>query len=124
MTVHVAETDEQAFEDLYASGADQRRPAYSTSNRALDEAVAVAGYYGRDTQTQRGRLETYALKERVELGQTLVGNPATVVGQIRTIRDEVGAGILDLQFAPVGRDKVLRAIELFGTQVLPRIREL
>jgi alkanesulfonate monooxygenase SsuD/methylene tetrahydromethanopterin reductase-like flavin-dependent oxidoreductase (luciferase family) len=118
MTVHVAETDEQAFADLYASGADQRRPAYSTSNRALDDAVASAGYYGRDAETQRGRLETYALKERIELGQT------TVLGQIRTIRDEVGAGILDVQFTPVGREKTLRAIELFGTQVLPRMHEL
>jgi len=124
MTVHVAETDEQAFADLYASGADQRRPAYSTSNRALDEAVATAGYYGRDTETQRGRLETYALKERIELGQTLVGSPETVLGQIRTLRDEVGTGILDLQFAPVGREKVLAAIELFGTKVLPRMHEL
>jgi alkanesulfonate monooxygenase SsuD/methylene tetrahydromethanopterin reductase-like flavin-dependent oxidoreductase (luciferase family) len=124
MAVHVAETDEQAFEDLYAAGADQRRPAYSTSNRALDDAVAGAGYYGRDAETQRGRLQTYGLKERVELGQTLVGGPETVLSQIRTIREEVGAGILDLQFAPVGREKVLGAIELFGTKVLPRMHEL
>ncbi|MDP8922106.1 MAG: LLM class flavin-dependent oxidoreductase [Chloroflexota bacterium] len=122
--VHVAATDEQAIEDLRASGAAERRPAYSTSNRALDEAVASAGYYGRDTRTQRGRLETRALDERIALGQLLVGSPDTVVAQIGRIRDELGAGILDLTFQPVGQEKTLRAIELFGTSILPRIREL
>jgi alkanesulfonate monooxygenase SsuD/methylene tetrahydromethanopterin reductase-like flavin-dependent oxidoreductase (luciferase family) len=120
----VAETDEQAVEDLRATGADQRRPAYSTSNRALDDAVASAGYYGRETATQRSRLETHALQERIELGQILVGSPDTVLSQIRTIRDEVGAGILDLMFQPVGREKTLQAIEQFGTKVLPRMRDL
>jgi alkanesulfonate monooxygenase SsuD/methylene tetrahydromethanopterin reductase-like flavin-dependent oxidoreductase (luciferase family) len=124
VAVHVAESDERAIEDLRASGADQRRPAYSTSNRALDNAVASAGYYGRDTATQRSRLETHELPERIELGQLLVGSPDTVVSQIRIIRDELGAGILDLMFRPVGREKTLGAIELFGTEVLPRIREL
>jgi hypothetical protein len=46
------------------------------------------------------------------------------VSQIRIIRAELGAGILDLMFQPVGREKTLGAIELFGTEVLPRIREL
>ena len=54
----------------------------------------------------------------------LAGSPETVLGQIRTISEKLGAGILDLIFQPVGRDKTLRAIELFGTRVLPRMREL
>ena len=40
------------------------------------------------------------------------------------IRGELDAGILDLNFLPVSRDKILRSIELFGTKVLPRMREL
>jgi alkanesulfonate monooxygenase SsuD/methylene tetrahydromethanopterin reductase-like flavin-dependent oxidoreductase (luciferase family) len=124
VSIHVADSDEQAVEDLRATGADQRRPAYSTSNRALDDAVASAGYYGRETATQRSRLETFGLRERIELGQILVGSPDTVLSQIRTIRDEVGAGILDLMFQPVGREKTLQAIERFGTKVLPRMRDL
>lgn len=124
LSVHVAATDEQAIEDLYAAGAHERRQAYSTSNRALDDAVAGAGYYGRDTPTQRGRLEAYELNERIQLGQLLVGSPETVLRQVQTIRDEVGAGILDLTFAPVGQEKMLGAIERFGTEVLPRLREL
>jgi len=49
---------------------------------------------------------------------------ATAGLQIRSIRDQLGCGVLDLIFQPVGGDKVRRAIELFGTQVLPRIRDL
>jgi alkanesulfonate monooxygenase SsuD/methylene tetrahydromethanopterin reductase-like flavin-dependent oxidoreductase (luciferase family) len=124
LSVHVAETDQQAHDELVAAGAQQRRPAYSTSNRAVDDAVAGAGYYGRQATTQRGRLETYELDQRIELGQMLAGSPDTVLSQIRTIRDVLGAGILDLNFQPVGRDKTLHAIELFGTKVLPRLREL
>ena len=112
------------MEDLYASGAAERRPAYSTSNRALDDAVASAGYYGRDTVRQRGRLETYELEKRIEFGQLLAGSPDTVLSQVRWIRDELGAGILDLIFQPVGRDKQRKSMELFGTQVLPRMRDL
>ena len=41
-----------------------------------------------------------------------------------TLHSQLGAGILDLIFQPVGRDKTLKSIELFGTQVLPNIREL
>jgi alkanesulfonate monooxygenase SsuD/methylene tetrahydromethanopterin reductase-like flavin-dependent oxidoreductase (luciferase family) len=57
------------------------------------------------------------------LGQLLVGSPATVLEQIRSVRDTLGRGILDLIFQPVGRDKTLKAIELFGTQVLPCMRD-
>ncbi|MBV8086710.1 MAG: LLM class flavin-dependent oxidoreductase, partial [Chloroflexi bacterium] len=45
-TIHLADTDEQAIEDLMSSGGNERRPAYSTSNRAVDDGAAGAGYYG------------------------------------------------------------------------------
>jgi alkanesulfonate monooxygenase SsuD/methylene tetrahydromethanopterin reductase-like flavin-dependent oxidoreductase (luciferase family) len=124
LSVHVADTDEQAHDDLTASGAGELRAGFALSNRALDDAVAQQGYYGRDAENQRGRLRPHDLASRIELGQLLAGSPATVVSQIRTIRDELGAGVLDLIFQPVGRDKVLKSIELFGTQVLPAIRGL
>ncbi|MDE3075078.1 MAG: LLM class flavin-dependent oxidoreductase [Chloroflexota bacterium] len=121
--IHVADTDEQAMEDLQPLA--QRRGSYSTSNKALDEVAASAGYYGRDTATQRGRLEGgRSLQERIERGELLAGGPATVAAQIRSMRHELGCGILDLIFSPLGRDKTLRALELFGTKVLPAIREL
>ena len=117
LPVHVADTDEQAIEDLRVSGAAAGPASYTANNRAVGEAVARAGYYGRDAATQRGRTQVRDLKERVELGQLLVGGPETVLAQIRAIRGELDAGILDLNFLPVSRDKILRSIELFGTKV-------
>jgi alkanesulfonate monooxygenase SsuD/methylene tetrahydromethanopterin reductase-like flavin-dependent oxidoreductase (luciferase family) len=124
LSVHVADTDEQAIDDLLASGAAERRVGFSQSNRALDDTAANLGYYGRDVENQRGRLQPHDLNERIELGQLLVGSPPTVLNQVRTVRDALGCGILDLIFQPVGREKTLKAIELFGTDVLPRMRDL
>ena len=126
VAVHVADSDEQAMEDLMASGAATHRGSFALANKALDDAAAGAGYYGRDALTQRERLrmQMRALDERIEAGQILVGGPDRVLSQIKWVRDELGAGILDLTFAPVGRDKTLQAIELFGEKVLPRMHEL
>ena len=124
LSAYVAETDEQAMADLRDSGADRLRPAYSSANLAIDNAAAEAGFYGRDTATQRGRVQARPLEERIALGQLLAGSPDTVFTQVRSIRDQLGTGILDLTFMPIGREKTLRAIELFGTKVLPRMREL
>jgi alkanesulfonate monooxygenase SsuD/methylene tetrahydromethanopterin reductase-like flavin-dependent oxidoreductase (luciferase family) len=124
LPVHVAETDEQAIEDLRASAVTAGPASYTGSNRAVSQAVASAGYYGRDAVAQRGRLQARGLEERVELGQLLVGGPDTVLAQIHAIRGALDAGILDLNFLAISPDKILRAIELFGTKVLPRIREL
>jgi alkanesulfonate monooxygenase SsuD/methylene tetrahydromethanopterin reductase-like flavin-dependent oxidoreductase (luciferase family) len=122
--VHVSDTMDQAMDDLLAAGATQRRPGYAMSNQALNSAAASAGYYGRDAQTQQHRLQTLEFKDRIELGQLIVGDPDHVLDRIRWIQAELGAGILDITFSPVGRDKTLKALELFGTQVLPRMHEL
>jgi alkanesulfonate monooxygenase SsuD/methylene tetrahydromethanopterin reductase-like flavin-dependent oxidoreductase (luciferase family) len=56
-----------------------------------------------------------------------IGGPDTVVEQIERCRDEVGAGVLDLMFQiPVsdGLGFLMRSLELFGTKVLPRIRDI
>ena len=122
--VHVAATDEQAMEDLQGSAATAGPAAYTGSNRAVNEAVASAGYYGRDAAAQRGRIQARGLEERIALGQLLVGGPDTVLAQIRAVHAALGAGILDLNFLAVSRDAILRAIELFGTKVLPRMHEM
>jgi alkanesulfonate monooxygenase SsuD/methylene tetrahydromethanopterin reductase-like flavin-dependent oxidoreductase (luciferase family) len=126
VTAHVAETDEQALEELLASGANVPRRGFSASNRRLEDAVAGAGYYGRDAVTQRGRIDAQSrpVAERIEHGQLLAGSPDTVLAQARRIREEVGAGILEVVFSPMGRERTLRSIELFGTRVLPELHEI
>jgi alkanesulfonate monooxygenase SsuD/methylene tetrahydromethanopterin reductase-like flavin-dependent oxidoreductase (luciferase family) len=61
------------------------------------------------------------------LPTTFVGGPDAVVEQVRRCREEVGAGVIDFSFQnpwPDDRDGVLRALDLFGEKVLPRIRDV
>ena len=61
------------------------------------------------------------------LPTNFVGSPDTVVKQLQRCRDEVGVGVVDLAFQSATPDDpqgVVRAIELFGKEVLPRIRDL
>jgi alkanesulfonate monooxygenase SsuD/methylene tetrahydromethanopterin reductase-like flavin-dependent oxidoreductase (luciferase family) len=95
-------------------------------NRSVESAIAASGYYGRDIDTQRARLRSRGeIHERIEKGQLLAGSPETVLKQVIRIRDEIGAGMLDLTLgAPHLVEKTARSIEMFGTRVLPRMREL
>jgi alkanesulfonate monooxygenase SsuD/methylene tetrahydromethanopterin reductase-like flavin-dependent oxidoreductase (luciferase family) len=122
LTMHVADTDEQAMADL--TGAAPARSGMSLANLAVESAVADRGYYGRDKDEQRARLQPNRLKERIELGQMLLGSPETVLKQIHRIHDELGAGILDLSTVAQDRDSMMKCVELFGEKVLPRIRDL
>jgi alkanesulfonate monooxygenase SsuD/methylene tetrahydromethanopterin reductase-like flavin-dependent oxidoreductase (luciferase family) len=123
--MHCAETDDQAIEDLTNSGGGQPAVGLSFRNRSVERAVAGSGYYGRDIETQRARLQSRGqVADRIKNGQVLVGSPETVFKQLKRVRDELGAGILDLSLGAQLGDKTLRSIELFGTKVLPRMREL
>lgn len=125
LAMHVAPTDEQAIEEMRMAGGGLPSVGLSFRNRAVESAVATSGYYGRDIETQRARLQSRGeLMDRIDRGQVLVGTPETVLGQIKRIREILGAGILDLVVASQLGDKATRAIELFGTKVLPRMQEL
>ena len=55
------------------------------------------------------------------------GGPDRVVEQIRTCRETMGAGVLDLSLTDPGSgglDAMLSALDLFGRTVLPRIRDI
>jgi alkanesulfonate monooxygenase SsuD/methylene tetrahydromethanopterin reductase-like flavin-dependent oxidoreductase (luciferase family) len=123
---HVADTDEQALEDL-GEAATGRNPALSLAlTRRTDEVIAGAGYYGRD-EAQKGRVAMAVsgdLKSRIENGQILVGSPETVAEQIRHIHAETGAGVLDLIPGPPRGDKAMKSIELIGSKLMPLVREL
>ena len=128
IAVHVAGSDAQAREEwapLAAAHGHAGGLRLSTANPAADEAAARAGYYGRDTERQRSRLHAGGdIDERIETAQLLIGGPDTVLGQVERIGRELGVGILELAFIAPGADPVRRSLELFGTEVLPRMREL
>jgi alkanesulfonate monooxygenase SsuD/methylene tetrahydromethanopterin reductase-like flavin-dependent oxidoreductase (luciferase family) len=124
--IHVASTEEEAWEQC-APFATPDRPigALSMANPAIDDAVAGAGFYGRDEAEQRARVASAGdLRERLETGQLLAGTPETVLGQARAIGDQLGAGMLELAFIGRTPDARRRSLELFAEQVLPRMREL
>jgi len=54
----------------------------------------------------------------------VLGGPDTVLRQVETIWRELGAGIIDFTIAHDMGEKTLHAIELLGTKVLPRMREM
>ena len=61
------------------------------------------------------------------LPTTFIGSPDTVVDQVRRCRDVVGAGVIDISLHPPGSndlEPLMRALELFGKKVLPRIRDI
>ena len=117
---HVADTDEEAFADMSQA---PPRISLTTANASINKGMAETAYYGRD-ESQVTRTATRTLQDRIDSGQLLVGSPATIIRQIERIRNEIGAGILDCPLAAQLGDKTLRSIELFGTKVLPNIREL
>jgi alkanesulfonate monooxygenase SsuD/methylene tetrahydromethanopterin reductase-like flavin-dependent oxidoreductase (luciferase family) len=53
------------------------------------------------------------------------GSPETVARQLREAGDAIGYGVADLIFTgdKLPHEKAIRSLELFGTQVLPAIRE-
>ena len=103
----------------------RRGPGLSRANPAADEAATRAGYYGRDTPRQRSRLHAGGdIDERIETAQLMLGSPETVLGQVDRLRRELGVGIVELIFIGPAPDQTRRSLELFGTEVLPRMQEL
>src|SRR5689334_20359875 len=121
--IHVAETDQQAFDELQSIAGDGGG-RLSRANPVIDDAVAQAGYYGRDRQHQQGRVgqnHGAEFADRLRDGQQLAGSPDTVLEQICNVHRELGAGVLDLIFRGPDRDATWRSIELFDIEVLPSI---
>ena len=117
-----AEPPPRANEAPQSAGA--RAAGFAASNPSLDDAVASAGYYGRDAENQRARIRAGGdVDTRIENGQLLCGSPDSILRQAQRLHEEVGAGILDLIF-PGPRETVLQSIELFGEKVLPRLHEM
>jgi alkanesulfonate monooxygenase SsuD/methylene tetrahydromethanopterin reductase-like flavin-dependent oxidoreductase (luciferase family) len=126
--VHVAESDAQAREEwapLASAHGHAGGLRLSAANPAADEAAARAGYYERDAPRQRSRLHAGGdLDERIESAQLVLGSPDTVLSQAERIGHELGVDILELAFIAPGPDLAQRSLQLFGTEVLPRMRRL
>ena len=109
---------------LPTSAALPPRISLVDQNKAIAEGVLQSGYYGGDSVAQRQRTSRRELADRIALGQVIVGGPDTVLEQVRRIRDELCAGVLDLVVGAQLGERTLHSIELFGAKVLPRMQEL
>lgn len=124
IAVHVADTDEQAHEDLEEAARGPRHLGVSTANRAVEAVVNDTGYYGRDREAQRNRLFARGdLRQRVANGQILIGSVESVWKQIQELKQLVGCGVIDFTLATQLGQRTSRAIELLGEKIAPRMRE-
>jgi alkanesulfonate monooxygenase SsuD/methylene tetrahydromethanopterin reductase-like flavin-dependent oxidoreductase (luciferase family) len=121
----LGDTDREAesfLDGLEALGV-QRGPAVGpTVARVVQSARAGETFDGRKVFAAGGN----AGAERSVRGMVgFVGSPDTVVKQLKAFHEQCGVGVVDLAFQQPGIDHkhVMKEIELFGREVLPRIKE-
>ena len=123
MPFYLADTDDQAVEDLKVAGASKFK-GIGILNPDMMRVLRQTKYFSdsenRDREAQQA---TNELKDRIKLGQLLIGSPDTVIKQIEKIRDDLGPGILDLANAGQMGDKTTKSMELMATKVLPHIKD-
>jgi probable LLM family oxidoreductase len=104
---YVAETDDEAREELW--------PHYKQMN---DTIGAERGW----PPASRSRFN----HEAAEDGALFVGSPETVAQKIARAVKGLGASRFDLKYSTgqLSHDNLMKNIELYGTKVAPRVREL
>ncbi len=103
---HIAETDEQAAEELW--------PDYKLMR---DRIGAERGW---------GPLRRGEFEQEIATGSLYVGSPETVAQKIANTAKTLGIARFDLKYSagPLPHETLLRSIELYGSRVIPRVREL
>lgn len=104
---HVADTDEQAWEELY--------PAMEANRNAIGAERGWPPYSRLQFQQDIG-----------PDGAIYAGSPETVARKIAATVKTLGADRFDLKYAngTLSHGKMLRSIELYGTRVTPIVRDL
>ena len=102
----VADTDEQAREALWPSWRDMR-----------DRIGAERGW----AQTSRSEYD-----REIARGSLYVGNPDTVARRIAATARTLGLSRFDMKYTSgtLAHPHLLRCIELYGREVIPRVRDL
>ncbi len=103
---HVAPTDEEARED------------YWQGYKAMHDRIGA----------ERGwpPMQRASFNQEVERGALHVGAPETVARKIVKTAKALGLARFDLKYSAgtLAHDKLMRCIELYGTKVVPLVREL
>jgi probable LLM family oxidoreductase len=103
---HVAETDARAREELW--------PAY----REMRNRIGAERGWGPTSRAEYER--------EIETGALYVGAPETVARKIAATAQALGISRFDMKYSsgPLAHDALLHSIELYGREVIPRVREL
>jgi probable LLM family oxidoreductase len=128
------------FVEMYAKAAEQaghtphpvamHSPGFVADTDEEAKAIHYAPYkVMRDRiGIERGwpPLNPGAYEQDVRLGSLYVGSPETVAQKMATYIRDLGVGRFDLIYTAGGQPTAarLRCVELFGTQVIPRVRAL
>jgi alkanesulfonate monooxygenase SsuD/methylene tetrahydromethanopterin reductase-like flavin-dependent oxidoreductase (luciferase family) len=113
----IAETDEKAQQALAQYPREAVFPLKAGVGAALLEL---------DQRTVAGEGRRPAHVNRV-LPINFCGGPDEIVAQLKQCREQIGAGVVDLSFQTPGSehpDQLMEALELFGKNVLPHIRDI
>lgn len=104
---HVAETDQQAWDELY--------PAMEVGRNTIGKERGWPPYSRLQFQHDVG-----------PDGAVYAGSPETVARKIAETVRVLGVDRFDLKYAngTLTHEQMMRSIELYGTQVVPRVREL
>jgi len=103
---YVAETDEQAREELW--------PGY----KAIHDRIGGERGWGPTTKER--------FLQEVEMGSTYAGSPETVAKKIAATVRALGTDRFDLKYSAgtTPHEKMMKSIELYGTKVIPMVREI
>src|ERR671911_1405926 len=103
---HIAETDARAREELW--------PAYQVMRNRIG--------------AERGwpPISAAEFDHEIAAGSLYVGSPETVARKIAATVRALGASRFDLKYSngTLGHEAMLRSIELYGREVIPRVRRL
>ncbi len=104
---YVADTDEQAREELW--------PGY----KVMRDRIGATRGWPPMTRQEFDR-------EAGPNGSLYVGSPETVAQKIAATAKVLGISRFDLKYSagPLSHEKLMRSIELYGTQVAPRVKHL
>lgn len=124
-SIVLAETDELAeelMESFKGDGAGRGMPMGAAINRAVQTARAGKENNRRQLVPPGGQPDP--IRDARGL-ITFVGGPDTVVKQLKEFHDHCGMGVVDFGFQQPGIDhsQVMKELDLFGREVLPRIKE-
>jgi probable LLM family oxidoreductase len=103
---HVADTDEQAREELWPHWREMR-------NR-----IGAERGWGPTSRVEFDR--------EITSGSLYAGAPETVARKIASTAQALGLSRFDMKYSAgtLGHDKLMRSIELYGREVIPRVRAI